>query len=324
MKSTPRLSFCIPTCNRPNELQRLLQQLIPQLLKYSDQVELIIKDDSDVIINNNAEEIFNNSNLHGVYYRGIREGLDKANIFLAKKATGDFVWWCGDDEELVEGAISKVIEILKSEEIDFIFANYRLPNIGIAANQDVNRLVDGNELIKIAGTNITLLSTGIYRRSLGLKGLLLAEKYIGTAFASQPIIFHAITSDISSKRIYFLGEPFLINHPTVLTEDGLFYDGVRAFGVTYFHLINEFCPPLDKNVVNEFLKNNFGHIWRGLIIDWVRRNIPAPRNRLWELRMYARFPEYWVAFVIFMLPKNLVRIILYVYKLFYKKHYKQI
>jgi len=322
--NNPVLSFCIPTCDRPNELNNLLRQVIPQLVKKSSHVELIIKDDSSSNDNLEAENLFNESGLEGGYYRGLKEGLDQANIFIVTHAKGDFVWWCGDDEEIIPGAIDKVFDIINNNHISYIFMNFITHGNTSAANKDIEGVMNVNEFIEIAGTDMTLLSTGVFNRKEALKAIDVAMTYVGTHFASQPLILSAmIGQENQEQNIYFVGKPFLINHPTELTKEGLFWDGVYTFGVIYYKLLYEFSPPIERASIRKYLKRNFGHIWRGLVIDWIRRDIPAPRNRLWELKIYWSYAEYWLAFLIFMMPKKFVALALKLYKFFVKKHYMQ-
>ena len=213
----PKLSFCIPTCGRPDELCNLLRQILPQLEERSSEVELIIKDDSPDGMNLEAEKLFKKSGLSGYYYKGLKEGLDLANIFLATHAKGEYLWWCGDDEEVLPGAIEKIFDILKNRNVSFIFMNFLTFGNSRAANQGVDGLMNVDDFIQVAGTDMTLLSTGVFQREIGLKALKVAEKYVGTAFASQPFILSAMIGNRNSdKCVYFLGKPYLINHPTKL------------------------------------------------------------------------------------------------------------
>ena len=65
-------------------------------------MEIVVRDDKE---DDKTEEVitdFKRINIR--YFRGEREGLDEALLFLTKKATGKFVWWIGDDL-LVPGAV---------------------------------------------------------------------------------------------------------------------------------------------------------------------------------------------------------------------------
>ena len=113
------LSFCIPTCNRPEELSWLLTTLLPQL---TDDVELFIKDDS---VDNKSEDLVKemllDSNVNFRYFHGEKEGIDEANIFIAEHARGKFVWWFGDDDELLPGALERVLSAIKKTRIYVLF-----------------------------------------------------------------------------------------------------------------------------------------------------------------------------------------------------------
>jgi len=315
LKSTPILSFCIPTYNRPKELERLLRGVVPQFVPFADSIEFVFKDDSP---NNDSEQlaraILDAAGLSYHYYRGEKKGIDPANLFIAEHAIGDFVWWCGDDDEVLPGAVERIMQVIKyTPDLAFIFVNAIAGGQTAPAVAGPDRFFkNGSEFLAYVGAAMTLLSTGVFRREVGLRALPLARKYVGTAFASQPLILEAITS---GGKVYQLSGPYLLNHLTELKKgQNLFYDGVKAFGVTYYNLLRDFRHKFDTGAVRAYHKKNFGHIWRGLVIDWIRRDIPAPRNRLWELRMYWTLPEYWLAVVVYICPKPVVKAGLKMYK----------
>ena len=70
-----------------------------------------------------------------------------------------------------------------------------------------------------------------------------------------------------------------------------------------------------------FLKRNFPHIWRGLIIDWVRIEMPRPTASLWALKRSSINLEYWQALLLSLFTKNVIRLMPAVYKFFFKKHF---
>ena len=86
----PILSVCIPTYNRPTEFSRMIKSLEKQLIEIEDDVEIVIRDDSD---NLNTLKILNscqfNENIQISYFRGEKPiGLDSASLFLFQNLYG--------------------------------------------------------------------------------------------------------------------------------------------------------------------------------------------------------------------------------------------
>lgn len=108
------LSICITTLNRDEFLGQILERLSKELddLKTKN-VELIILDDASVD-NTKAmcaqyESKF--SNIH--YYRNpARVGLAPGIHQVSKYATGKYVWYLSDDDDIYRGTLSKIIDML--------------------------------------------------------------------------------------------------------------------------------------------------------------------------------------------------------------------
>lgn len=317
------LSVCIPTCNRPDEFRRCLGRFLPEI---TSEMEILIRDDSSNSKSENiAKKMLDSAGVNYRYYRGKKEGLDVANIFIAENAKGEFVWWFGDDDEILPGALNKVFKIIKEiPDISFLFVDFIVEGSKYpAVNMSEERLFkDASEFLEIVGVDMTLLSTGVFRRTDAIKGLPTARKYVGSHLASQPLLFEALTS---GGKIYYLKGPFILNFPTKLAKgDNLFWDGVKTFGVRYFDILQEYKNRFSKKAFKRHLARNFGHIWRGLIIGWIIRDTEAPRKRIWELKRYWNLLEFWVALIIFLMPKTVVKILYKLYKKVFKRHYREI
>jgi glycosyltransferase involved in cell wall biosynthesis len=316
-ETKPKLSICIPTYNRPSQLFRLITEILGQIKKISpNSLEFIIVDDSDVI-NNDVERLLINANLPFNYIRGKANGIDSAIIKILEHAKGEYVWWCGDDDQIADNFIETIFSVLKNppQKIGYIFCSYVIGRLD-GLSKARYRYISAESLLNEIGIDITLLTSGIFNRALGVKAIELAKKYVGSAFASQPILFAAMFPVGERISCCVIDTPLILNNPTILEKKGLFYDGVNAFGVNYWSILGEYSNSIPASVRSKFLKRTFGHIWRGLIIDWIKRDIPSPRNRLYDLRKYAVFHEYWLAAFIFMMPKCAVKFFYRIYKFF--------
>lgn len=110
----PFLSICIPTYNQSAAVDCLLNAIVEQ---WRSDIEVVICDDSQSddtghIVNNYAEFI------PIKYVKRERSGLDSAVINLTDIATGDYVWWIGDDKILADG-VTTVVDFLKKRLLIF-------------------------------------------------------------------------------------------------------------------------------------------------------------------------------------------------------------
>lgn len=321
-KNFYQLSFCIPTYNRPEEFKRLFESLIPQI---TPEVEIVIRDDSTDM---KTEELVKSHPLFPSqiqYYHGEKIGIDRANLFIATHARGEYVWWFGDDDVLFSNAIEKVLRCIKeNKNLSYLFVNFLSDGSsapGVLAGE--SRLFrDGNEFLEKVNLNITLLSTGVFRRVDALPALPLGEKHVGTAFGSQPLLLEALSC---GGGVYYIAEPLFLNYPSILVPgQNLFYDGVITFGIAYSNILNDFKKKIPARTRRTFLGINFGHLWRGLVIGWLMRGTPAPRKRLKELfPHYWSYPGFWLATFVFLLPKKLVFMGYKFFKLFVKHSYRR-
>ena len=186
-----KLSILLPVYNQPQELERLLLSLIPQL---TSEIEVIIKDDSS---NNESENIIKEfAKKYDIrYFRGQKEGIDKALLFLFEKAKGKFIWWIGDDD-ISKNAISKILEVL-NKDVSFIWINYKIGEILHINHKE--GFIGRDELLVKAGTGLGFCSSAIFRKdAVDLKE---ATKYIGTEWVSLFSFLSAMTKQIGISHL---------------------------------------------------------------------------------------------------------------------------
>lgn len=109
------LSVCIPTYNRAACLQRLLENIIPQILELEEGAEICISDNAS---SDNTRDIvaeFQKKYPHLVRYRVNPEnlGFDKNVFAVVNMAEGDFVWTFSDDDLVVEHGVREVVQAIQ-------------------------------------------------------------------------------------------------------------------------------------------------------------------------------------------------------------------
>lgn len=318
------LSICIPTYNRPKELERMLLGLLPQL---TDETEIVIRDDSP---NSYSKDIFDRlisgKGIRYQYFSGDKIGLDAASIFLLERAQGSFFWLFSDDDELLEGGVSEVLSLIKSSpELNLIWANFDsdMPSGLAVKNRESGFFRDGSEALEVLGTGIGLVSTQVFRRNCGLLGLDVARKHIvGFSFASTAIYLSVLAGP---GKFYFLKGPYVLCHPTGIEEikaattrtDKIINEGFNVYGIDFYTIVKEFDGKFSKRAIKRILSINFAALWRGMLVGWVG-GWDTPKGKRWRMfKYYWSFPEFWLAIPFFLLPLWINKLLYRLYKVFY-------
>lgn len=119
------LSICIPTYNRSHYLDRCLNSIFSQITSEMP-IEVILSDNCST---DNTIEIaskYSSSSKFKLIRQKENIGPIKNGLTLVKEhAKGDFCWYIGDDDYIVPGAISSLVELIQSmPEVDFYFLNF--------------------------------------------------------------------------------------------------------------------------------------------------------------------------------------------------------
>lgn len=118
----PLLTIGIPTFERVARLRYCLESILAQRKgSVAAEVEIVVSD------NNSTDGTWpllqDYARSHGVRVRRNAEniGMDLNLIEVNRMATGDFIWWMGDDDQIHEGFLAYACELLRSAQSDFYF-----------------------------------------------------------------------------------------------------------------------------------------------------------------------------------------------------------
>ena len=112
------LSIAIPTYNRADCLKRLLNNIIPQVLKFRDTVEICISNNGSPDNTKEVAMIFKEKYPDLIKYRENEKnlGFDKNFLEVIRIAEGEFVWPFSDDSLFAENGLEEVISFLKENK----------------------------------------------------------------------------------------------------------------------------------------------------------------------------------------------------------------
>lgn len=297
-----KLSICIPTYNRPTQFKRLMDNLLPQL---TDDVEIVIIDDSD---NNETERIIDQIDHYHTYIRNNkRTSVDQANLDLLEKAHGDYVWWFSDDDELEDGAVEKVLEVINKNP-DFVWVNFTSSG-NKAVNSPDRFFKDGNDALDTIGLNIGLLSTLIVKRTYGLQFIEPARDRVrGFAFALLVVIF----AIMAYGKSYIIGTPLVKNNPLQpkdiknvvgKPENNKNFD---TFGINFYETVHLFKNLFSTQAIDNIIQKSFTALWKGMVVGWCGGWDTPKGKRLKLIKYYHRYKGIIPATILFSLPRPLV------------------
>lgn len=119
-----KLSIVIPTYNGEEFLSETLENIISQ--RMSDKIEVVLCDDrsTDMTIEIARSFCREHPNIR-LYENRDNLGMDRNFEQVVTHATGEYIWFCGQDDVIGDGAVEKVLAALDQDStIDFIYMNY--------------------------------------------------------------------------------------------------------------------------------------------------------------------------------------------------------
>lgn len=124
--NTPVISICIPTYNRPACLKQCLDSIVKQFADSAvrDQVEILISDNASPDNTKQVVKSFMERNDNITYVRNEENlGVDQNMINVVAMASGEFVWFLGDDDALYPGSLAYMLKELEHPKFDYCIVN---------------------------------------------------------------------------------------------------------------------------------------------------------------------------------------------------------
>tara|TARA_B110000503_G_scaffold23182_1_gene36095 strand:- start:8708 stop:10618 length:1911 start_codon:yes stop_codon:yes gene_type:complete len=280
------LTIAHGTYNNFDRFEKTFNSIIKKLGDYPN-IEFLILDDSD----NDVSEIFvkKNQSSQIKYIKGVKKSIDHAYIELIKEASGEYVWWFGDDL-FFENSISKVLEILK-EEPDFVWMN----SIGSekTLNHKGSNQLNGSEVIEQIGDLLTFLSSILWKKSFIYPHLDVGKVFFGNAIG---FCYPQIEALSKEGKFLYIEDP-IFNSETDRDFSNLWYDPFEVFTFHYFNLLEFFYSKknLMKSLVNEKKKRG-NQIFKGVL--YYKFNLlnyglgKTSFKRFFQI--YFSWPIFWV------------------------------
>jgi len=312
------LSICIPTYNRPAELDRLLLSIANQ---DCNDVEIVIGDDGDFFATKQVLEKYRNLNI--VHFKNENgPGFDTNLLAVTKMAIGKYVWWMGDDDEMNAGAVVHVLNIIKNNsDVSFLWVNHYIfdQNIPAFLKKDDYFFQNRDAILEEIANLLGFISSIIFKKeSISNVNNENLRNFIGLKFINLYLVLHTLSG---SGRFFYVNNTYVCVHPTPVGEAS--YDGFTIFAINFYDIVNNFKGKFNKKSIKKMLAKNFGHVWRGMFVGYVR-GYDNPRKIFFTLfSRYWNYSEFWIAGFVFLFPRWLDVILYKIYKKFVRHSYGQ-
>jgi len=119
----PKICFAIPTWNRAAKLRRCVDSIAQQILSTQVDAAIYISDNcSDDETPQVTKELANQYPFVTFARRTEHGGVFDNLSDVTEHAKGDYIWWFGDDDELLPGGLQKVVEHLGDDSVAYLSA----------------------------------------------------------------------------------------------------------------------------------------------------------------------------------------------------------
>lgn len=316
----PTLTIGIPTCNGADTIQDTLESILSQIRSKAEGIEILISDngsaDNTALIVNKYIKIFPEVICYVKNER--QELLLDSNIDnLFKNAKGEYVWIMSDDDALDDGAIDKVMSLIKKySDISLIMVNYNeydstLTSVQPRIRDDIYKDIyccNGDIFFRESKMLFGLISSLIIRKTDWLT--INSEKYMGMLSIHIPMIMEILSNNKS----------YIVSDKLVKLRTGNCRWGHK--GTFIFPILNilKSLKPMEsfgyeaetnKRIVRHFYRNNL----RSIIIANAS-GLERKKDALFEMiNCYSHFLSFWILHVpLLMSPNFLFSVALKIYR----------
>ena len=247
----PILTIAVPTYNRRELLDLCLSQLVPQVRSRPGEVELLVSDNGST---DGTRDLVDAYLASGVPLRYIQNesnlGPDRNFAQCFAQASGKFILLLGDDDVLLDGALEKLLPVLRNENPGVVHVKTHAFREDFRAERP-KRDPSGNSIIYSdpkafaarVNVNFTFISANVVNKSL-VDESLRPEDFLATGLVQLSWTLSAV---LNAQVNIFLDD--LIVAAKVENTGG--YQLCRVFGVNMNRIFKMFE---DKGADPEFFR----------------------------------------------------------------------
>lgn len=239
-------------------------------------IEILVSDNCS---SDETEEIINKFLQKGCaisYYRNKSNiGADGNFMECYKKAKGKFIWLLGDDDYITNGALQKIIDVIRKHQ------TAGLIHLGLYNLKDnIIKFEDSYDFLSKVSFFITFMSSNIFNSEYCKD--LHPEIYKGTSFIQCPMY---LTS------AWKAGTNIYINFPTLeIAKDGKSNGGYNIWKVfinNYLSIQKHFMPKSkERTTYYKFIRRN---IYEGFLIPYITSIIIRKEDNNFKTESFSKY-----------------------------------
>jgi abequosyltransferase len=209
--SNPILGICIPTYKRPGHLFACVQSIIRSAGTLT--IPIFISDDSTDDTNVATVEQLIASYPHIIHFRNPENlGIDRNILRSVDICSCRYAWLLGEDDRLLPGAVSSVVDVLKREDPTFLYVNYKsvdasmkivLKNRSLPLMQDDT--IGSSEFLAGDAWSMGFIGACVIRKEYWRS--VAPDRYIGTYFAHVGRIMEYL----KGRSLFRIADPLVLN-----------------------------------------------------------------------------------------------------------------
>ncbi|MBF05409.1 hypothetical protein CL644_01745 [bacterium] len=212
----PILSICIPTFNRAGYLHDCLESIALQVCKdesFNSQIEVVVSDNASTDETKSVVDEYKNRFTNFTYTRNEENlGFDLNILNVVRSASGEYIWYLGDDDLIVNGSLKFVTGLLETREYDVggvasehLVSSKQSYELHGYTNNDVVTEIDSNDYY-FNGYCEGAVSALIFKRSLWLDEL--DEKNFLEFWLYYEVVLRILVN--SKKKKFYVTKPAII------------------------------------------------------------------------------------------------------------------
>ena len=263
-----KISFVIPTYNGQEFLADTIEAILSQGM--NDKIEVVLCDDVS------TDKTFEIAKKYSELYTNVKSFRNEENLGMDRNfektvthATGEFIWFCGQDDIIGEGGIAKILSVLESDEtIDFIYANYSQNNHDLSKVVTERMLLIDNDIsckdpksfLSITKLKLpTFLPSFIIRKSLW-DTVEDKKPFYGTHYTQIGVLLALLPN----LKTYIVARPYVRGR---IPDDGWYRDKFKVFDITtgYLQVITYYYRNNPSLITYEIYMDNFRCHFRNIL-----------------------------------------------------------
>lgn len=292
----PLLTIAIPTYNRSQCLAHLLDYLLPQVVA-EKRVEIMISDNASQDDTQDVVKSYQAKGLKCLYIRNpANVGADSNFINCFNRARGEYVWIVGDDDVIVPGALSVILQHLEQRNFDLIavgafgFKDRYRGDQTTRFSGKIKIFADARQFALYVSTGLTFISGNITRKA-ALENIAHPDfaSLQGTNLAQLGWTFSLLGAN---PRCAFLKDKFIASRQDNSGGIGtchVFGNNLRSIVDTFFGTES----PIGRAILNRTIQSWFPWAMMHNRRTCGARYIPEDAESILG-NLYRRNPRYWL------------------------------